>query len=684
MGRYRVLKDHDFKIGPKGKTVFKPKGSLVDIELREHAATLMERGIIGSTRKSHRQNTKLVAPPAPHKFTKMRVGVFVSTSRWYSGGRLYLYQYMYSLATLGVDVFLITDDIPKWVNDYPQRSNLKILQMNSDKIPQDLDVLVTDVKSAVGKGAFNWKLDHPNIPVVVFNFETPNWVNEYIPEYASRLNLPANIYKKADHRVSCSHEGARYVKKYIGEQFDGQVLVPAVNTYAIQKMEENEESMRLPTQRPYAVWSARGSDYKGGKTAVESIMQLPFEFDLVLIGSPGRDLAKPHPLHKVIEQRAINDQKKYFLMKHATLVLAPSLFEGYGMVPGEAMAVGTPSVVYDLPVLREEYGDSLHYAEWDNSEDFCRVVSDIVQRQKEDPIEINIEEVRKERGLERMAERVEDLKFHAVTKKKVSVQMISYWGFLPESLESLYPYADEIFIAFGREKNAIEIDDGSWDRLSNFPDPDNKIRIEKRDKWSCKKVMRRWCLEQMSGNYQLILDGDEIWTGVEEWLRANVMFSAPRMVNFWHNIKYHVTDYPHQGNARWGQPLPGGGCVCPHYRSSHLRRSYYWQNHPWLVDAAGRTCHITSEEHALQNPNTFIYHMGHCFNKEIMTAKHDFYLTRDGADPARQKRKTSWHNWNGEVGDCGDGIIRRVDWEVPEIVQRAFKNMTERTFVTTE
>ena len=43
------------------------------------------------------------------------------------------------------------------------------------------------------------------------------------------------------------------------------------------------------------------------------------------------------------------------------LVVAPSIMEGFGMVPLESLAVGTPCVAYELPVLRQNYGDLITY-----------------------------------------------------------------------------------------------------------------------------------------------------------------------------------------------------------------------------------------------------------------------------------------------------------------------------------
>ena len=54
-----------------------------------------------------------------------------------------------------------------------------------------------------------------------------------------------------------------------------------------------------------------------------------------------------------------------------------------------------------------------------------------------------------------------------------------------------------------------------------------------------------------------------------------------------------------------------------------------------------------------------------------MRAKHKFYRNRDGDDEVRRQRERSWHEWNGKLGDCGDGVVKKVSWDVPDIVRRA-------------
>ncbi|MFC1536433.1 glycosyltransferase family 4 protein [Pseudomonadota bacterium] len=58
---------------------------------------------------------------------------------------------------------------------------------------------------------------------------------------------------------------------------------------------------------------------------------------------------------------AVDDMRLAELYREATALLFPSLVEGYGFPPLEAMACGTPAIVSDIPVLHESTGDMATY-----------------------------------------------------------------------------------------------------------------------------------------------------------------------------------------------------------------------------------------------------------------------------------------------------------------------------------
>lgn len=62
----------------------------------------------------------------------------------------------------------------------------------------------------------------------------------------------------------------------------------------------------------------------------------------------------------------VKDDELSDLYAHASLFVYPSLYEGFGLPPLEAMAMGCPVILSDIPVFHEVFGDAAHYVDpWD-------------------------------------------------------------------------------------------------------------------------------------------------------------------------------------------------------------------------------------------------------------------------------------------------------------------------------
>ena len=64
--------------------------------------------------------------------------------------------------------------------------------------------------------------------------------------------------------------------------------------------------------------------------------------------------------------------------RHAELFAFPSLYEGFGLAPLEAMACGTPVVASDLPSLIEAVGEAVELVSPDNVFDIARGLQDVL------------------------------------------------------------------------------------------------------------------------------------------------------------------------------------------------------------------------------------------------------------------------------------------------------------------
>ncbi|MDF2953378.1 MAG: Glycosyltransferase involved in cell wall bisynthesis [Thermodesulfobacterium sp.] len=96
---------------------------------------------------------------------------------------------------------------------------------------------------------------------------------------------------------------------------------------------------------------------------------------------------------KIIEVISPDDEEIINLYKYAKAFIFPSLYEGFGLPPLEAMAIGTPVLASDIPVLKEICGDAAYFFNPYDIEDMakaiCKVVTDeslrrsLIERGKE-------------------------------------------------------------------------------------------------------------------------------------------------------------------------------------------------------------------------------------------------------------------------------------------------------------
>lgn len=665
---YIVQRPHVFR-GERGEPLPKIPGDLVQVASKRIAKKLVEQGIVKINNLPERNVSCLER--ASRYVRTFRVGCFLHNSKFYSGGRVHIFQVLWTLADMGAEVYLITDNLPRWLNDYPSQKRLYIVNSSDRRPPDDLDLIFTDGKGAGGEIATAYKLDHPNLPYICLNFETPNWVEKYVPETAGKMPEMKAYYKHANLLLANSSESLKWLKEYMTVKVPTGVLPPAANTFAMDKPFDNP----IPDKHrgvPYVVWSARGSAYKGAQVITEAILSYPKPLNLVLIGQPS-SLPGNTEAHAFIHfSSPITDAQKMGLMKGAVCVAAPSLFEGYGMVPGEALGCGRPVVVYDLPVLRQNYGDRLVYAKWNNRGDFTKKLHATI----DNPPAVDSAEARKTFGMDAMKKHVTSVPFFNFKARRVSAQMIVYYGAtVQEAIASVYPHVDEVLIAYGPTEMWKEVPpDNSLELIQSFPDPDKKIRLIQKKAWANKQEMRQACQRIMTGNYLLIVDADEIYDHLDKWIREAPDYGCPRWVHFWHNIDYYVVDTP--GMERWGHPHPLGGGAHNHLRWAYWRYSYEWCSVRGTVawdKARSRLCSAHHTKLAVEKvPETCIYHLGHVLPPDLMTAKHQYYLQRDGTDDGRIKRMKAWHGWDGKTGDCGDGVVMRVNWPLPELVKQAY------------
>lgn len=78
----------------------------------------------------------------------------------------------------------------------------------------------------------------------------------------------------------------------------------------------------------------------------------------------------------------VSDEELMALYHHASVFVYPSLYEGFGIPPLEAMMCGCPVVVSDIEVFHEVYGDSVEYCDCYNVTKWKQVIENVLTDKK--------------------------------------------------------------------------------------------------------------------------------------------------------------------------------------------------------------------------------------------------------------------------------------------------------------
>ncbi|MDR0526406.1 MAG: glycosyltransferase family 4 protein [Spirochaetaceae bacterium] len=99
-------------------------------------------------------------------------------------------------------------------------------------------------------------------------------------------------------------------------------------------------------------------------SAFNSLLQEGFMYRLYIAGSKENFRSKDSEILKQTENNgavvwtgSIPDEALCGIIAEASLLVQPSLYEGFGLPPLEALYLGTNALISDIPVFREIYGD---------------------------------------------------------------------------------------------------------------------------------------------------------------------------------------------------------------------------------------------------------------------------------------------------------------------------------------
>jgi len=148
------------------------------------------------------------------------------------------------------------------------------------------------------------------------------------------------------------------------EAAENYCILPATNSDTILK--------KYGIIKPYLLYVGNAYPHKNLEYLIREFASLGndyLDYRLILVGKEDyfylrlKKLVREKNIQRIIFTDYVTDCDLDIIYKEAELYVFPSLYEGFGLPPLEAMAKGTPVLVSNHPCLKEILGESAAYAD---------------------------------------------------------------------------------------------------------------------------------------------------------------------------------------------------------------------------------------------------------------------------------------------------------------------------------
>jgi glycosyltransferase involved in cell wall biosynthesis len=644
-------------------------------------------------------------PNAPH------AAFFMENFPFYSGGRYHLYQEAYALAKAGVNVWMISNNVPVYVNDFPKLAHFRI--SDGWQIPAGIKFsLVVGTPSNCGERARSLAATH-QAKLVLVSLETPNFIREYRKGTDSTEEYWADfkaVLPLADLVLASAKLPAKYLKDWVKIPEDRiAIMPPAINEYALKKVGKIKKTNTL-------VFISRIVEHKHLDKLLIAIARLQKQMAdppiLDIIGQGSSEKVQKLLKETGVQGRFfsnVSDIAKFQLIGRAKALITCTSYEGFGMSPIEGMISNIPVLCSDLPIFHETIGERVIYFALDNTTDLANKIHAIfakpdmfvtklqdAYRWVEDQYSLVAMTQRWKGALQKLGlEKTPPIVKPAIVapqkvqpKPKVSVCMIvlNEAEYITHTLRQIYNWdcCHEIIIVEGsvalypRENLAPDglSGDGTTALIKAFPDPEKKI-VYVSGTFADKVAQRNEYAKRVTGTHVLVLDADEFYTNHSLDLLAEDLQAHPDTELFTFNFSANLSErtYYHLWYS-FKQHVIGGYWNIPHNRiykwASGTKYTGEDHNHPTKVDG-------TKLQHQFVkavSTKAICIHTGFVKSVTNQKDKNDFYVNRGEGkekDPKIRARRQmyvdcrrAYETWKPGVTLPHDAQVLSFNLALPE------------------
>ncbi|MBO5236115.1 MAG: glycosyltransferase family 4 protein [Spirochaetaceae bacterium] len=190
-----------------------------------------------------------------------------------------------------------------------------------------------------------------------------------MPELTSWLGLKIRMcfFKRAVKKSKLIFTVSEFSKERIQHYFGSKK--PIVVTYNgipeyLSQLKEHPEKEKIAFDKPFLLFIGNIKKHKGLSVLLQALSlckEQGLNLKLFIVGNGENFRTKDSTLDakqaNVAFTGFLSEEVLREYIKNAALLVQPSLYEGFGIPPLEAMSLGTPVLVSDIPVFKEIYAD---------------------------------------------------------------------------------------------------------------------------------------------------------------------------------------------------------------------------------------------------------------------------------------------------------------------------------------
>lgn len=210
---------------------------------------------------------------------------------------------------------------------------------------------------------------------------------------ALRILLPPSL-ARADRVIAISHTTASDLQRKLGVPPEKITVIPPGVASHFTPRDPDEARQHVARVwgllNPYLLFVGTLEPRKNLATLIKAFASLPVTtrktWTLLVVGAAGwknsliHAAADPLKLEGTVRFLGyVPDQELSWLYTGATVLLFPSLYEGFGVPLIEAMASGLPIVASDIPVVREVAGDAALFVPPLDAQGWTRAIERTIQ-----------------------------------------------------------------------------------------------------------------------------------------------------------------------------------------------------------------------------------------------------------------------------------------------------------------